>query len=1294
MAAYNDRVPLKDGTVLHTTDGKCFHILHSTAVGGSAILYSAHLDGSSLDVTLKEFYPAGCVRVDGVALDPGLAAPDVSPALRQAFYQRLERMAQHELELSQLAYNGSFHALPHLEQLEVCSISQPEEPVHRSADGTALPCTFLYLPTLNPSKGFFLSDLLAECAAYPRDKEHPFGALMPDEPRSIAAPHILTTLHLIRLILDALATLHKTAIHGDISLGNLFIDGDLHTGMLRGAVFLDFGSARLLDVPNGKTAPILPSEKLYTTPLFCAPEIFTGACSGEPFCLTPAADVYSVGVLLRLLLRKEALAAYRKFPEDLAEELKPAEIYPSDTVPSARPVLPQLNRILSAAAEPDPEKRIPVAEMLKEINALIEQLSAPRFPLAENLSSPESFIPHSRDNELKAIRKQMDSGVRPIFLYGLGGLGKTETARALLRQCKKDGMRVAFFNYEQSVRDTILNLEFTNYKYTPSKPSLTLEQQEEEQYHEKLILLAAMGQDSVVVMDNFDSNSQTLDDLRREPAYQDLIALGGPHLIITTRFTPKGNPPVEIKPLPKELLLKMMLNIMDEKDDSPSVDTLLNIIEAVQGHTLTCYLIGNALSDPLGDLTAQDVLDALKQYDLHSLTEDVTSDKDRKYTTETIYGHLKILFNMCGMTDTYRAALCHTLLLPQKGLDVKLFRQGESKEEQNALKSLIAHGWVQCTCSTENIHLLTIHPLIRELILNEMKPQEEDVLPYSNRLWERYDPWDFTAEELRLRITLLENALKFFQLDQEKTELHYRLGILYLMMNDQIPPCKENLILDLRDSTKRTYENKFDSNETDSDIYKSINWHFQQAAEFESNDTAENYRYYSSYIFWQMIDCVWHKSITLTTLNFLRKLNKNPCQFQDEKNDNGFFNTVYLFQEIQTFITQNSAVTDWQKTFCNNLACVCMSEIEKLLFYGEIVCESSSFYHENFLSKNDPDSNIFDSYTKGYTKADVNEIKQAPFLFENLPLQLLKMAESQNHEIQIAVLENLGYFYTIKLDESSAQKYYLKSFETAQKHVQSHNAPWLPYLHSRMGESHSKLFKKTEKIDYIDTAIQNYQSTYQLYSIFEYQKVAFKCMIDRAVAIYKKDPQQGHIEADKVLDYWEQFVSRIEFTAKPAELDKVYLYSYWLYSNASQFPFYKTINLERSIHYSERQIHFLKKLLKKHQNSDCLYNAHLYQLLGNEYLSLYYDRSEGVDKERLIIGFEYLKKAVDIEMKTYGMSRAYICGVGRDIQHLENVLRDEGFEKEADTYHKMFYDIKWAALTRHKTTNFCTSSNT
>lgn len=1122
MAAYNDRVPLKDGTVLHTTDGKCFHILHSTAVGGSAILYSAHLDGSSLDVTLKEFYPAGCVRVAGVALGPGLAAPDVSPALRQAFYQRLERMAQHELELSQLAYNGSFHALPHLEQLKVCSISQPEEPMHRSADGTALPCTFLYLPTLNPSKGFFLSDLLAECAAYPRDEEHPFGALMPDEPRSIAAPHILTTLHLIRLILDALATLHKTAIHGDISLGNLFIDGDLHTGTLRGAVFLDFGSARLLDAPNGKTAPILPSEKLYTTPLFCAPEIFTGARSGEPFCLTPAADVYSVGVLLRLLLRKEALAAYRKFPEDLAEELKPAEIYPSDTVPSARPVLPQLNRILTAAAEPDPEKRIPVAEMLKEINGLIEQLSAPRFPLAENLSSPETFIPHSRDNELKAIRKQMDSGVRPIFLYGLGGLGKTETARALLRQCKKDGMRVAFFNYEQSVRDTILNLEFANYKYTPSKPSLTLEQQEEEHYHENLKLLAAMGSDSVVVMDNFDSNSRTFDDLRSEPAYQDLIALGGPHLIITTRFTPKGNPPVEIKPLPKELLLKMMLNIMDEKDNSPSVDTLLNIIEAVQGHTLTCYLIGNALSDLLGDLTAQDILDALNQYNLHSLTEDVTSDKDRKYTTETLYGHLKILFDMCGMTDTYRAALCHTLLLPQKGLDVKLFRQGESKEEQNALKSLIAHGWVQCTCSTENIHLLTIHPLIRELILNEMKPQEEDVLPYSNRLWERYDPRDFTKEDLQLRIDLLESALKFLYSGPEQAELHYRLGILWLVLGDCLPPCKDDLILDIRISSD-IYFLVFDSLDDlfFNGLFNGYN-HLSKSALWAQSNTSslKNHPRYECYLSGEALSALtleawglsnpWknilnslrliNRSRKKNILNFLCLINRSSNQIHDEKSTSIYHDIVFCLAEIQTLIAQEQDRSRQRKVLYNNLACVCKIAFDQLSQFS----------------------------THEYTENEISETKRALKTADSLMDKLLKMAEVGSTELQIAVLENRGSWYSIKKDEPTARKYYKEAFTLAKSYAKRIDIPWLSCIHCRMGKSWRNQYDQTGDIKYLEIAIAAYHRTNQQWPKYVYNETIALCMIQRARKIYTQNPMLGQFEAKKILDFWEPIVQNVK----------------------------------------------------------------------------------------------------------------------------------------------------------------------
>lgn len=321
MSTYDPRTPLENGTVLRTMDGKTFHILRFTAASGNALLYAARLDGSALDVTLKEIFPAGCTRVDGLAADPALGAPDAPEAMRKSFYDRLARQAQKELEMSQRMRTGSLHALPHLEQLAVRALLRADgSPLCAAQDDAApLPCSFLYLPTLNASQGFFLREMLDECAAYPHSAEHPFGAPEPEGPGVTAVPHVLTTLRLIRLTLEALQTLHKTAIHGDISLGNLFVDGDLHrtdgdpySGVLRGVVFLDFGSARLLDVSGKKTAPILPTEDLYTTQAFCAPELQQGADSGEPFCLTPAADVYSVGVLLRFLLKKEAAAAWRE----------------------------------------------------------------------------------------------------------------------------------------------------------------------------------------------------------------------------------------------------------------------------------------------------------------------------------------------------------------------------------------------------------------------------------------------------------------------------------------------------------------------------------------------------------------------------------------------------------------------------------------------------------------------------------------------------------------------------------------------------------------------------------------------------------------------------------------------------------------------------------------------------------------------------------------------------------------------------------------------------------------------
>jgi len=710
--------PLKPGAVLRTMDGTEFRLLSENTEGGSAILYQAKQCGSALDVTLKEFCPPDAHRAGGVLLSRH--AKDA--ALQREVCEQLKKRAAKEYDAGQSISNETLHALLTLRLLEVRSIQEPGGPLYENADGTPLPCVFFCMPTLNKSKGFFLQELLEECAAFPRSDAHPFGNRQDKEDEETTAPDVLTSLRIIKLLLEALQTIHKSWLHGDISLGNVFVDGDLHTGALRGVFLLDFGSARPLDV-SGKTACIHSGQDLYTTNAFCAPEIDDFRQRGKALQLTAAADIYSVGHLLRLLLNGEALCAVREENElSLSIQMTDTDLGLLDVDGSARPVLDELNALLRAAAEKDPARRISGDSMLAQLNALIARLTAPTYQLMENLSSPEEFIPHSRDTEFELLQQSLDAQKRPVFLWGTGGLGKTETSRAFLLKCKKNGLRTAFFHYKDSVRNTILNLRFNGYT-PPPFVGMTAEQKEEALYQAKLALLSAMGPDSVVVMDNFDSYSQSFDQLRSEPAYQDLISLAGPHLIITTRFKPPENgADIEIRPLRDDMLLKMMQKYAP---DSPK-ETLLSIIHIVQGHSLTCFLIAKAINESLGDLTADAILQALKQHSLSEVPDEVSSDKDRAYTSATIYSHLKVLWDLSGMTGAYRSALCHTALLPLDGIDYKLFRQGETKEEQTALKKLITQGWISRTRVDKDVYLLTVHPLIKELIINELKPEESD----------------------------------------------------------------------------------------------------------------------------------------------------------------------------------------------------------------------------------------------------------------------------------------------------------------------------------------------------------------------------------------------------------------------------------------------------------------------------------------------------------------------------------------------------------------------------------------
>lgn len=165
--------------------------------------------------------------------------------------------------------------------------------------------------------------------------------------------------HLSVEILDGLAAAHhRGVVHRDLKPANIMLVDGRHGEEVR---ILDFGLAKLRDAPdNGHD--ITRTGQVMGTPAFMAPEQIE---QGE---ITPATDIYAVGVLLYLLVTGE-----RPFTGSMRSVLTAHLVRPIPSLPAALHVLdPVVGRAMAKAAS----ERYPTAEAMQ--SALLEVVSAAR----------------------------------------------------------------------------------------------------------------------------------------------------------------------------------------------------------------------------------------------------------------------------------------------------------------------------------------------------------------------------------------------------------------------------------------------------------------------------------------------------------------------------------------------------------------------------------------------------------------------------------------------------------------------------------------------------------------------------------------------------------------------------------------------------------------------------------------------------------------------------------------------------------------------------------------------------
>ena len=357
----------------------------------------------------------------------------------------------------------------------------------------------------------------------------------------------------------------------------------------------------------------------------------------------------------------------------------------------------------------------------------------------------EDFLPGSRDEELAAMEKDLNAG-KPVFIWGLGGMGKTQTAIALASRCA--GEKGAYFlRYtlptdpdREAMMETILQADFCGLNDGEADAAQV--------FSKRLDLLRREYSGAVLVIDGFDAPGRGMEQLKAEKSFQAVLALcnAGVSLIFTTRY-PVGESAWEVKPLAEERLVELMRRCGADCEE----EKLRKLIRAVDGHTLMAELMAKTLVESWDTVTAEQILEALQHNTLADADfPEVSSSQDGTYAQAKIYKHLQTLFDLAGLTEEAKHVLRCAALLPAEGMGDQLFLGCLNAAEQKELKNLVKRGWL---CRGDR--KISMHPVVCQVCAG-LPGQEED--PFLEALWQRYEDARFDDEILRQMAFTFLNA--------------------------------------------------------------------------------------------------------------------------------------------------------------------------------------------------------------------------------------------------------------------------------------------------------------------------------------------------------------------------------------------------------------------------------------------------------------------------------------------------------------------------------------------------------
>lgn len=434
------------------------------------------------------------------------------------------------------------------------------------------------------------------------------------------------------------------------------------------------------------------------------------------------------------------------------------------------------------ARKPTLEERI--EELARQIYTLLKKKAdendawSVRFTKTRLLSTP-TVIPKKvffgRESILDEIRQRFQSGERLLFLYGIGGIGKTQIAKQYVKRYQNEYDTVVFATYQGSLRDIIISdapfcLEPEMHRFTLSDGGI---EPDDAFFARKLEKIRKITNErTLIVIDNFDVYNDA--DLHQ-------LIDGSYHLLVTTRCDySRFYPTVKIDAISSmESLKAIFMQNYDGYEVEEDDPVLEELIETVNRHTYTIELLAQHMEN--SGQTPEEMLLALKREGILSLTEEIRTEDMQK---NVAYDNLLKMFKLFTLSEVEKKVLMYLSFMPIDGVNVRSFREWAQLDSCSMIKELENKSWL-----IKNVEGIALHPVIRDVVKHEIPATYENCSTFLQRFTvaiEDKKMWPARMAEKKRYAQIGRNiAAAFPEIDSTTEDFYYFLQCLYSFSVDR-----------------------------------------------------------------------------------------------------------------------------------------------------------------------------------------------------------------------------------------------------------------------------------------------------------------------------------------------------------------------------------------------------------------------------------------------------------------------------------------------------------------------------